>query len=175
MGAAGAGKSVQGSLLAEKIGYQWLSTGQYLRDNITDEIQEVLKQGKLVADDQVIEILVDFFESIPDQSKTILDGFPRTIKQAKWLIEQNKEGKILISGVVYLEISKEIAIERLLKRGREDDTEKILEQRFNDYQNLTLPVIDWLEKQSVNVIKVNADQEIDKIQKSIINALNLKV
>lgn len=171
MGVAGAGKSVQGNLLAEKLNYQWLSTGEYLRSNITPERKEGMLQGKLLADEEIIDILKDFFDDIEDQNKAILDGFPRTLSQAKWLYEQHQAGKINIADVFYLNASKEVVLERLLGRGRSDDSKEALEKRFQEYEELTLPIIDWMKWRGINVHEINAERSIDEIQKEIVSKL----
>lgn len=168
MGVAGAGKSVQGTLLAEKLNYQWLSTGEYLRANITPERKEGMMQGKLLADEEIIDILKDFFDDIDDQNRSILDGFPRTLTQAKWLYEQHKSGKINIADVIYLNASKEVVLKRLLGRGRSDDNREALEKRFQEYEELTLPIIDWLKQQGIRVYEINAERSIEDIQKEIV-------
>lgn len=171
MGVAGAGKSVQGTLLAETLGYQWLSTGEYLRANISGERKTEMLGGKLLADDEIIDILKNFFASIEDENKTILDGFPRTIVQAKWLYRQHQEDKLHISNVIYLKASKEVVSQRLLGRGRTDDTQEALDNRFEEYERLTLPIIDWLKDQGINVHEVNAERTVEEIQKDILSRI----
>lgn len=171
MGVAGAGKSVQGNLLAKKLKYQWLSTGEYLRANITAERKEGMLQGKLLDDQEIIDILKGFFEEVDDYNKAILDGFPRTLTQAKWLYEQHKSGKINISDVVYLNASKEVVLERLLGRGRSDDNRETLEKRFQEYEELTLPIIDWMKQHGIEVHEINAERTIEEIQEEVFSKL----
>lgn len=169
MGVAGAGKSVQGTLLAEALKYQWLSTGEYLRSNISGKRKQEMLEGKLLDDQEIIDILKNFFASIEDENKTILDGFPRTLVQAKWLHEQQKSGALHIGSVIYLNASKEVVQQRLLGRGRADDTEEALDKRFEEYESLTLPIIDWFKSCGIKVHEVNAERSIEDIQKDIIN------
>jgi len=168
MGVAGAGKSVQGTLLAKHLGYEWLSTGEYLRSNISGERREQMMAGKLLDDAEIITILEGFFAGIQDKTRCVLDGFPRTLTQAKWLLEQDKKGSVEIGSVIYLNASKEVVRERLMSRGRPDDTVEALDKRFEDYEKLTLPIIDWLKEQGVTVYEINAERSVEEIQSDII-------
>ena len=173
MGVAGAGKSVQGTLLAEKLGYKWLSTGEYLRANVSGELKEQMLAGKLLSDEQIIDILKGFFESIGQDNGVILDGFPRTLAQAKWLYELHQNHKINIRDVIYLDASLKVVTERLLDRGRPDDTADVLGKRFEEYEKLTYPVVDWLKKQGLTVHTVNAEADVDEVQAEILNRLSI--
>lgn len=168
MGVAGAGKSVQGTLLAKALNYQWLSTGEYLRANISGDLKEEMQKGKLLDDQEIIDILKNFFLNIEDENKTILDGFPRTLVQAKWLYEQHKKETLHISNVVYLNASKEVVRQRLIGRGRADDTEDALSRRFEEYESLTLPIIDWFKSCGITVHEVNAERSVEDIKKDIV-------
>lgn len=173
MGVAGAGKSVQGTLLAEHIGYQWLSTGEYLRANISGQRRQEMMEGRLLNDQEIIDILKDFFAEIKDQDKCILDGFPRTLNQAKWLLDEHNIGRVHISDVVYLKASKEVVRKRLLARGRPDDTPEVLDNRFEEYEKLTLPIIDWFTQQGVVVHEINAERSVEEIRLDILAKLQL--
>lgn len=171
MGVAGAGKSVQGTLLAEKLGYEWLSTGEYLRANISGERKQEMLQGKLLDDQEIIGVLEDFFANIKNDNKAILDGFPRTLVQAQWLLEQMQKDKLHISDVIYLNASIEVVKKRLLGRDRADDNEEALEKRFEEYERLTLPIISWLKEQNFRVHEINAERTVEEIQEEIIAKL----
>lgn len=171
MGVAGAGKSVQGTLLAKRLGYEWLSTGEYLRANISGERRKEMLEGKLLDDQEIINILEDFFRSIKDSKKCVLDGFPRTLVQAKWLLERHSSGSIEINSVVYLNASKEVVRKRLLSRGRPDDTVEALDRRFDEYVKLTLPIIEWYKDQGIMVHEVNAERTVKEIQADIMSRI----
>ncbi len=173
MGPNGAGKSVQGKLLSKNTGFKWLSTGEYLRHNLSPEREAQMKAGKLLADEELFEVMEDFFGDIKDQSRVIIDGFPRTLNQAKWLLNRHKKAEFKISSVVFLEASKELIMKRLAARGRDDDKPEIIERRYSNYLQETLPIIDWFEKHGVEVFRVEADADIDDIQQEILNRINI--
>lgn len=171
MGVAGAGKSVQGTLLARDIGYQWLSTGEHLRASISGERKEEMLKGKLLDDQEIIDILIEFFEGIKDSDHCILDGFPRTLRQAEWLHEQHQKGSINVTDVIYLDASKEVVRERLLERGRPDDTEEVINRRFDEYEKATQPIIDWFKEKGLNVHEVNGERTVEEIHADIMQRL----
>ena len=170
MGPVGVGKSVQGQLLADKISYNWFSLGQYLRENAPESTQATLSAGKLLTDTEVIEIIdSELGRTIKDTS--ILDGFPRTLDQSKWLIQQHKNNRINIEAVVLLEADDSVLLERLMARGRQDDSEDIIKQRIETYNNLTLPIIEWFSEQNVVVHKINGVGSPEDISQNIVKAL----
>lgn len=87
-GPAGAGKSVQGQILAARHGWRWLSSGQLLRDSRDPEIMEQMRTGGLVSIEQTHQVISDALERAKTIERVILDGFPRTLEQAQWLQEQ---------------------------------------------------------------------------------------
>lgn len=171
MGVAGAGKSVQGTLLAKDIGYTWLSTGEYLRASISGERKAEMLRGKLLDDQEIIDILIQFFDSIEDTEHSILDGFPRTLRQAEWLYEQHETGAIKVTDVIYLDASLEVVEKRLIARGRPDDTEEVIHRRFEEYEKATLPIIDWFKQKGLRVHEVNAERSVDEIHGDIMQRI----
>ena len=85
-GPAGAGKSVQGQLLAARYGWRWLSAGQLLRDTRDPEVMQCLQEGRLVPVETISRVMNRALESAGDIDRVILDGFPRELAQAEWLL-----------------------------------------------------------------------------------------
>ena len=167
MGVAGVGKSVQGTLLAEKLNYKWLSTGEYLRANITGKLKEEMLAGKLLDDHELIEILKGLFEGIDDPEKCILDGFPRTLPQAEWLLSEHKAGRVHIGHVLYFEASRDVVKARLIARGRPDDTTDAIDNRFDEFEKLTLPVVKYFEENGIKVQNVKAEGTVEEIHQNV--------
>ncbi|NCS83089.1 AAA family ATPase, partial [Candidatus Saccharibacteria bacterium] len=86
-GPSGAGKSVQGQFLAARQGWRWLSAGQLLRDTRDQEVLRSQHEGKLVTSDKVNQIISDALNRATNIDQIILDGFPRMLDQAKWLVD----------------------------------------------------------------------------------------
>src|SRR4051812_38578353 len=116
MGLAGSGKSTQAALLAKQIGCQRLAVGDFLRSHMTYDQAEKMLSGEMLSDTEVIPMLDKEIDKFASQ-QFILDGSPRSMAQAEWLVSRVQAGKVDISSVVHLRISKPAAIIRLLARG----------------------------------------------------------
>ena len=122
LGPPGAGKGTQAVMLAEKKGFLHLSTGDILRENVkrgTDigkKAKAFMEKGELVPDDIVIEMMLDTIKNAKAKKDFILDGFPRTVYQAKKLDAELHKLKLAIDMVVYFKTSIETVILRLTGR-----------------------------------------------------------
>jgi adenylate kinase len=172
MGVAGAGKSVQGRWVADEVGLPWLSTGEFLRMLVTGQRRKEMIDGKLLDDSEMIELADKIFHMIDVKQEFILDGFPRTLAQAEWLIAQHKAGLINVSIVIHLEASEEIVTQRLLERGRKDDTKEAIAARFAEYRAVTLPIIQDFEEKGITVHHVNGESTPEEVHKQITSILN---
>jgi len=167
MGVAGAGKSVQGRWLADEVGLPWLSTGEFLRMLVTGIRRKEMLEGKLLDDSEMIELADKIFHMIDTKEEFILDGFPRTQKQAEWLLAQHNAGLIKISRVLHIEASEEVVSKRLLDRGRKDDTSEAIAERFREYRSITMPIINDFESKGVPVYHVNGEGTPEKVHQQI--------
>ncbi len=166
-GVAGAGKSVQGRRLADDLGYPWLSTGEFLRMMVSGQRRHDMVSGKLLGDEEIIELVDKIFRVIDPKEESILDGFPRTLPQAEWLIAQHKAGLVPVSCVVHLSASESVVAERLLARGRQDDTEESIKQRFAEYQAVTMPILERYKAEGIPVYEIDAAQDPDTVYAQI--------
>lgn len=156
MGVAGAGKSLQGKIFADEHGYAWISTGEIFRVLITGRRRQEMLEGKLLSDEEVIKVVDKVLELIDTSEEFVLDGFPRTIPQADWLLKQVQEGRFKLTAVVHLTASEEVMRQRLLGRGRQDDTESAIAKRFSEYRSTTLPIIDHMKREGAPVYEIDA-------------------
>lgn len=170
MGVAGAGKSVQGKLLAEKLGYEWVSTGELLRSSLNKEHRQEMLEGKLLDDQEIIDVIRQFFSDVSPGQECILDGFPRTLVQANWLLEQHFN----IQAVVHLKVPKDIVKERLLKRGRPDDNEESIDMRFKEYEKHTLPIIGRFKQRNLPVFEIGGEGDIGQVHEQILRNVKMK-
>lgn len=173
MGLPGAGKGTQGELLVEKYGMRVISTGHLVREYVTGQRREEMLAGKYLNDAEMIELLNKEFEAVSDFSKIILDGFPRTIPQAEWLEQQAAAGRFTIDHIVYLTVSYDAVEHRLLARGRADDTPEVIKARFNEYETLTQPLLDWFTSQGISVLDVNGEGSTEAVQLDLVKQLGL--
>ena len=168
MGVAGAGKSMQGKILADEHGYAWISTGEILRVLVTGKRRQEMLEGKLLSDDEMINLLDKVLELINTDDEFVLDGFPRTIPQVDWLLKQVHEGRFKLSAVVHLAASEEVVKSRLLERGRQDDTDEAIAKRFAEFRNETTPILEYLKKEGAKVCEVDASKDVRAVHDDIL-------
>ncbi len=172
VGIQGAGKSTQGNLLSKKLGIPYLSTGHIFRELAKERtplgryIKEVMNAGFLIPDKKTLRIVSEYLQRPEYEKGYILDGFPRTVAQAK----DFKNG---LDNVVYLKVSDKEALWRLSFRngeGREDDTLTAIRKRIELFHKFTEPVIDFYKKKGI-LVEVDGEQSVEEIQKEIVKNL----
>ena len=168
MGVAGAGKSMQGRLFADEHGYAWISTGEMFRVLVTGKRRQQMLEGKLLSDDEVIKLVDKTLKMIDLEKEFLLDGFPRTTVQSDWLMEQVKAARLHLTAVVNLAASREVVKERLLARGRLDDTEEVIDRRFDEYQKVTLPILEYFRDCGAKVLDIDAAQDPQTVHNQIL-------
>ena len=172
MGVAGAGKSVQGRWLADELGLPWLSTGEFLRMLVTGTRRKEMLAGKLLDDSEMIALADKIFHMIEMDEEFVLDGFPRTTGQAEWLLAQHKAGLLCIKTVLHLEASEKVVQQRLLARGRQDDTAISIAKRFAEYEAVTKPILQHFAEAGIQVHDINSEREPQEIHKDILPLLS---
>lgn len=156
-GRQGAGKGTQSQRVVDTFGVVHVSTGDMLRAAIAAETelglaaQKIMDAGGLVDDQTMIGIVNERLnaQDIIDNG-VLLDGFPRTTAQAEELVRIL--GERSIGAAINLEVSVEEVTERMLARGRDDDTTEAIAKRLNLYESETRPVLDWFEERGLLVV-----------------------
>ncbi len=171
-GVAGAGKSMQGKLLADEHGYAWISSGEIFRVLVTGKRRQAMLEGKLLSDEEVIRLFDKVFELIDLEEEFVIDGFPRTIPQADWLLEQVHKKRLKLSAVIHLAASEDVVRGRLMARGRQDDTEDAIAQRFEEYHAVTLPILDYFKKEGVHICDIDASQSPRNVHDAIVRCID---
>jgi adenylate kinase len=174
-GVAGAGKSMQGRLFADERGYAWISTGELLRVLVTGKRRQEMREGKLLSDDEMIRIMDTVFNLVNLSEEFVLDGFPRTVAQSDWLLDQVHDNRIQLTAIFNLNASKEVVRKRLESRGRLDDTPEAIEHRFEEYDAVTRPIIQFFKQESVPVYDIDASktpEEVHDAMASIVDKAN---
>lgn len=173
MGVAGSGKSVQGRMLADTLGLPWLSTGEFLRMLISGQRRKDMQAGQLLEDKEIIELVRKIFGVVDTNQEFVLDGFPRTVAQADWLLSQIKHGQLHMTAVIHLTASREGVKERLLARGRQDDHEEAINQRFREYEEDVTQILDHFRASGTKVYDINGEQSIEAVHGDIVKALSV--
>lgn len=166
-GPAGAGKSVQGQILAARHNWRWLSSGQLLRDSRDSEIVEQMRTGALVGGDLINNVMADALERAKDIDRVILDGYPRKLEQARWLIETQPRHERSIGLAVVLEVPRTELEKRLKVRGRIDDTSEVIEERLNIYRQEIYPILTFLTEEKVKIAHIDGTGTVGEVHDRI--------
>lgn len=172
MGSVGSGKSEQSTRLANRLKLPRISTSKLLRDHLTPQREAKMKAGDLVDDSEVIELLEPELKKIEaDKKEFLLDGFPRSVPQASWLVTQIKSGKIKLTAVIKLNVAEQTVLGRMLKRGRDDDQEEIIRHRLDAYSQITTPVVAYLRSIPIEVYEINGERSANEVEAEITSVL----
>lgn len=171
-GPPGAGKGTQAKKIVEKYGLVHISTGDMIRKEIAEgsdlgiKARSVIESGNLLSDELVIAMILDNIEQNRTAKGFLFDGFPRTVNQAVKLDEMLKERDIPLCGLLKIYVPKEELKRRIIERGkiegRKDDTEEVLENRFREYEEKTVHVSHYYEKQGL-CYDIAGDKDIETV------------
>jgi len=170
-GPAGAGKSVQGQILAARMGWRWLSAGQLLRDTKDVELLHTMHEGKMVPHEAITKIMGEAISHATNIDQLILDGFPRLLQQAEWLIDNQPNHGRSVALVVVLEVPREELLKRLEIRGRADDTPEAIDERLKIYRTEMYPVLNYLTEQNVPVVHLEGTGTVGQVHDRVVAEL----
>ncbi|MET3804796.1 adenylate kinase [Nakamurella sp. UYEF19] len=166
VGPQGAGKGTQAALLAESLGIPHVSTGDLFRANLAAETElgklakKYMDAGELVPDEVTQEMVADRVSQPDAAPGFLLDGFPRNIPQADWLTGLLDGMAAPVQVVVLLTAPDQVLLDRMLARGRTDDTVEAIQRRLDIYHRETTPLIDYYDGRVVHVDGVGGVEEV---------------
>jgi adenylate kinase len=176
IGAPGAGKGTQAAALAGDYGVPHISSGELLRGHVTDgtdlgrKVARYMERGELVPDDVVTAVIDDALARAG--SGYILDGFPRTLSQAR--AAEARHGAGFADAVVLLELPDDQARQRIAGRmagGRSDDRDRgVVEGRLRTFHSETDPVVDHYRDRGL-LVTVDAAQPPEAVTAAILAVL----
>lgn len=176
LGPPGAGKGTQAEVLAASLNIPHISTGDLFRANISAgtqlgvEAKKYMDDGNLVPAEITIEMVRSRVAEADAAQGFILDGFPRSLEQADALTVILAELGESLTAVLSFEIAEDIVVERMLARGREDDTEEVIRNRMRVYDAETAPLLDYYGVQVKTIAGVG---EVDEVQARVRAALGI--
>ena len=181
-GPPGAGKGTQARYLVKKLNYFQLSTGEILRNEITNnteigkKIINDMNDGKFVSDEIVNNLIKDNLFDPKKKNRLIFDGYPRSLSQAKNLDLLLESSNQKIDFIFFLNVNKKIIIQRIEKRksleNRSDDESNTILKRYETYMPTTKPVLEVYSKKP-NFHEIDGSLEIDQITRKIEAFLNV--
>jgi adenylate kinase len=166
LGPPGAGKGTQAQKLSEKLGIPQISTGELFRSNIENgtklglEAKRYLDAGDLVPSELTNQLVDDRLNDSDAANGFILDGYPRSIEQAKALHDMLGRRGTDIDAVLEFRVSEDELLERLKGRGRADDTDDVILNRMKIYRAETAPLLDYYSDQLKTVDAVGTMDEV---------------
>jgi adenylate kinase len=173
IGAPGAGKGTQAKLIAERFHIAHISSGDLLRLHVEENTtigraaREYLAKGDLVPDAIVMDMLRKPVVAASEAGGYVLDGFPRTVEQAKAAYETAHELGVAVEVAVHLDVPTAELTRRLLARGRgKDDTPEVIEHRLEVFEAMTRPMLDYYADRE-ELITVNGARPIPEVFWSI--------
>jgi adenylate kinase len=175
LGPPGAGKGTQAQKLSEKLGIPQISTGDLFRKNISEgtplgvEAKRYLDAGDLVPSELTNKLVEDRIEQPDAADGFILDGYPRSVEQAKAFDEMLKNHNTKLDAVLEFAVSEQELFERLKSRGRADDTEEVIHNRMQVYRDETEPLLEYYSHN--NLQKVDAVGGLDEVFARALRAL----
>lgn len=179
VGPPGAGKGTQAARIAERFGIPTISTGDIFRANIANEtelgkrVKQIVDAGDYVPDSLTNELVTDRLSAADATTGFLLDGYPRTPDQVRYLAELLDSHGHKLDAVLRLVADQEEIVRRLQKRaieqGRADDSEEAIRHRQEVYQRETAPVLEMFREQGL-LIEVDGLGSVDEVSDRIWSA-----
>ncbi|MCA9372041.1 nucleoside monophosphate kinase [Candidatus Woesebacteria bacterium] len=171
IGIQGSGKSTQGNLLSKQLHIPYLSTGHIFRQLAKERtqlgryIKVIMSSGALVPDEKVIEIVNEYLSRPAYKNGYILDGFPRTLKQAKQFVNN-------VEKVIHVHIPDKEVLWRLAYRNqvRDDETVKAIRKRVELFHTHTTKVIEYYREKGI-LVEVDGKLPIEEVNQAILKSL----
>lgn len=181
IGAPGSGKGTQADRLAEHYGVTHISSGDLLRQHVRDQtplgllVKSLVENGDFVPDSVVMDMLRKPVLAAVENGGYILDGFPRSVGQARAAYRVAKELGAAVEVAIHLDVPRDELVRRLLARSRgSEDTAEVIEHRLDVYDEQTVPLVDYYKEREW-LLPVDGGQPIDVVTQSIIERVDRRL
>jgi adenylate kinase len=138
---------------------------------ISGQRRKEMVGGKLLEDADIIALVQKTFTLVDTDQEFVLDGFPRTVGQADWLLSQIKYGQLKATAVIHMKANEDVLRERLLKRGRPDDYVEAIDKRFQEYEQTIVPILNHFKEVNVPIFDIEGEGDVHAIHHQILQAL----
>ncbi len=179
-GPAGSGKGTQAKFLERQLGVEHIATGEMLRrersrgTELGETLAAYLDAGKLVPDEVIVAMIRHRLSDPQADAGFVLDGFPRTVAQAKALQEMLAMLERPLEMALVLGVGDQQLVSRLAQRAhmehRGDDTPEVIAERLRIYREQTEPVLEYLA-QTVPVVRIDGSQSVEEVSQELLRAI----
>ncbi len=176
LGAPGCGTGTQAERLAQGLGIPTISTGEMLRQAVSEgselgaRVEGIMAAGKLVENDLMAEVVAERLARPDAATGFLLDGYPRTPEQAATLDRLLAERDHRLDAVVLLEVPEEELVRRALGRKRADDTEAVIRERLRVYREKTEPLVGHYAARGL-LIRIDGNRPVEAVTGVVLAAL----
>lgn len=181
LGPPGSGKGTQGVRVARRLGVEHIATGDLLRAEVTagtalgQQATWFMRAGDLVPDELITQLVMPCVVAAAAAGGYVLDGFPRTVAQARTARELAEQVGASPHAVVHLDVPPEQATSRMLARrraqGRVDDTAETIAHRIEVFERVTRPLVEYYRGRGLLHV-VGADRPVDEVTEAIMRVLS---
>jgi adenylate kinase len=179
-GPAGSGKGTQAAFLSTRLGVEHIATGEMLRQeraqrtDLGHTVASYLAAGKLVPNEVIVAMIRHRLEDPQADAGFVLDGFPRTVAQARALREMLGNLDRPLDLAVVLDVPTDELVSRLTTRAkledRDDDTPEVIAERLRIYQDQTEPVLEYLSD-FVQLVRIDGTKPVDQVSQDLLQAI----
>lgn len=184
-GPPGCGKGTQAKLLAKHLGYEHISTGNILRDEISKAsdlgilAKACIDDGNFVPDDIACEMISKFMDDSPNIKGAVFDGFPRTVNQCYEFDKMLDQKLFKVEACIKIDVDEELLVDRLVRRNEElqrpdDSSIDIIEHRFKLYLERTKPVSDYYNNKGICKF-INGNGSVNQVFDFIKNIILINI
>jgi adenylate kinase len=184
-GPPGSGKGTQAEIISERFSLPHVSTGQMLRNEVAAgtelgrEVGPIMESGGLIPDDMMVRIIEHRLSQPDAQQGVLLDGFPRTVPQAKELDDMLERTGREIGVVLFFDVPEDELRKRIAHRSdtdhRADDTPEAFVKRMREYEAKTAPVLDYYQDRGTRIEFVDGHAPIEAVTDSILTIFGGRV
>ena len=181
IGPPGSGKGTQGERLAQRLGLEHIAAGDLLRAEVAAgtalgrQVADIMQQGELVPDVVILALLMPKVLTAAEGKGYLLDGFPRSVKQAQEARSLAERSGASPDAVIYLDVPRDELVRRILARaaieGRADDNPQTIATRLEVFDEATRPLVDYYRGRGLLHV-VDADRDEDDVTAAIIGVLD---
>lgn len=177
LGGSGSGKSTQAKNLSKHFDIPIISTGEILRqaisnlDELGQKAEKAVTTGELVPDELMIDLIRNHLRKPSRENGWVLEGYPRTAFQAEELDFLLDDLEQKLNWAIYLQVPEAVMVNRSLGRSQRDDQPEIVQRRVELFYDRTVPILEYYDRRH-SLMTINGDQSPQAVEENIITLLS---